>query len=232
MKISFFPNEGGKIWQVIFSDSFIRNLFRSFHWKFFRSNCILSISIIDLDSNVTILLAENWNKKMSQNSNNPCIPPPIFKHRQFFQLLLKKIRQIFPYVQQTLLEDGKEKKVEISPRRSPRNANSRLVFHILERHECIRGWKKLKCPRKFIRVPLQGYTMLKIDLENTRTIFLTKKKKKIWTVRLLRICCIYLTFITFSSLSLSPSVHEFIFENSSHSLLAFYPFRFTFISFN
>lgn len=42
----------------------------------------------------------------------------------------------------------------------------------------------------------------------------------------------YLTFITFSSLSLSPSVHEFIFENSSHSLLAFYPFRFTFISFN
>lgn len=98
-------------------------------------------------------------------------------NRQFFQLLLKKIRQIFPYVQQTLLEDGKEKKVEISPRRSPRNANSRLVFHILERHECIRSWKKLKCPRKFIRVPLQGYTMLKIDLENTRTIFLTKKKK-------------------------------------------------------
>lgn len=117
-------------------------------------------------------------------------------NRQFFQLLLKKIRQIFPYVQQTLLEDGKEKKVEISPGRSPRNANSRLVFHILERHECIRGWKKLKCPRKFIRVPLQGYTMLKIDLENTRTIFLTKKKKKIWTVRLLRICCIsYIHYI-------------------------------------
>lgn len=114
-------------------------------------------------------------------------------NRQFFQLLLKKIRQIFPYVQQTLLEDGKDKKVEISPRRSPRNANSRLVFHILERHECIRGWKKLKCPRKFIRVPLQGYTMLKIDLENTRTIFLTKKKK-IWTV--LRICCIsYIHYI-------------------------------------
>lgn len=152
-------------------------------------------------------------------------------NRQFFQLLLKKIRQIFPYVQQTLLEDGKEKKVEISPRRSPRNANSRLVFHILERHECIRGWKKLKCPRKFIRVPLQGYTMLKIDLENTRTIFLTKKKKK-YERFVFFASAAYLTFITFSSLSLSPSVHEFIFENSSHSLLAFYPFRFTFISFN
>lgn len=71
------------------------------------------ISIIDFDSNVTILLPENWNKKMSQNSNNPCIPPLIFKHLpidNFSSFFLKKSDKFFPTCNKLCWKMEKKKK--------------------------------------------------------------------------------------------------------------------------
>lgn len=97
------------------------------------------------------------------------------KSTSFLGFFLKKSDKFFPVGR---WRRKKKKDRNFSTKVPAECGDSRLVFHILERHECIRGWKKLKRPRKFIRVPLQGYTMLKIELENTRTIFLTRKKKK------------------------------------------------------
>lgn len=138
------------------------------------------------------------------------------KSTSFLGFFLKKSDKFFPAGR---WRRKKKKDRNFSTKVPAECGDSRLVFHILERHECIRGWKKLKRPRKFIRVPLQGYTMLKIELENTRTIFLTRKKKK--RKRTVLLCSHILHSIFILSSSSSPSVYKFIFENTRHSLPSF-----------
>ena len=137
------------------------------------------------------------------------------KSTSFLGFFLKKSDKFFPAGR---WRRKKKKDRNFSTKVPAECGDSRLVFHILERHECIRGWKKLKRPRKFIRVPLQGYTMLKIELENTRTIFLTRKKKK---KKKNGSSSHILHSIFILSSSSSPSVYKFIFENTRHSLPSF-----------
>lgn len=149
------------------------------------------------------------------------------KSTSFLGFFLKKSDKFFPAGR---WRRKKKKDRNFSTKVPAECGDSRLVFHILERHECIRGWKKLKRPRKFIRVPLQGYTMLKIELENTRTIFLTRKKKK----EKERFFYVRISYIRFSSYR-----HHQVPRCTNSSLrtlvilyLAFHPFRFIFILFH
>ena len=101
-------------------------------------------------------------------------------------------------------------KSEVSPRWSPRNVNSRLVSHILERHECIRGLKGVEVPSKIhSRMPLERYTAAEDRFRRHSADIFTKNARSVEFVRLPSSPLLLFPFSSSSSSSSSSFLSPF-----------------------